>query len=79
MNERRVLGRQGDIGARHLVKDQLVSDAAMVSKSGDETRSRAVVVVPDGTGTTLLTIGHVRQQAAMVGQVPRWPVEPSPR
>lgn len=80
--------RQGTLGAWHLEKDKLVADAALVSQHGDETRSRAVVVVPGGDGSTVLTIGHARQPAAaasgrpsasapatMVGQVLRWPVD----
>ncbi len=67
--------QQGNVGAWHLVKGELVSDASMSSQHGDDTKSRAVVVVPGEGGSTLLTIGHARTQAAMVGQVLRWPIE----
>lgn len=66
--------QQGNVGAWHMVKGELVSDASMISQHGDETKSRAVVVVPGEGGSTLLTIGHARTQAAMVGQVLRWPL-----
>jgi FG-GAP-like repeat len=67
--------QQGNVGAWHMVKGALVSDASMISQHGDETKSRAVVVVPGAQGSTLLTIGHARTQTAMVGQVLRWPMD----
>lgn len=67
--------QQGNVGAWHMVKGELVSDAAMISQHGDDTKSRAVVVVPGEGGSTLLTIGHARTQAVTVGQVLRWPIE----
>lgn len=70
--------RQGTLGAWRLEKEHLVADSSVVSQNGDETWSRAVIVVPGADGGTLLTIGHARSQTAsrtvMVGQVLRWPV-----
>jgi hypothetical protein len=68
--------RQGNLDAWHLVGDALVRDAAMVSHNADETRARAVVVVPGVDGSTVLTIGHARNRTAIVGQVLRWPIGP---
>ena len=65
-------GRQGDIAAWRLDRGTLVRDASIVSRNGDETRARAVVVVPGKAGSTVLTIGHARNQDAMVGQVLEW-------
>lgn len=71
--------RQGNLGAWRLTGDKLVSDAELISRNADETRSRAVVVVPGADGGTVLTIGHARQQtdsrSVMVGQVLRWPLD----
>jgi hypothetical protein len=64
--------RQGLVVAFHLHGGVLVRDAAMVSRNGDETRSRAAVVVPGPGGPTVLTVGHARKDAAMVGQVLEW-------
>ena len=66
--------RQGTLGAWRLEKERLVVDSTVTSQNGDETWSRAVVVVPGADGGTVLTIGHARSQTAMVGQVLRWPV-----
>ena len=60
---------QGDLAAWRADRGHLVRDADLVSRNGDDTRARAVVVVPDGS---VLTIGHAQHQAAIVGQVLRW-------
>jgi hypothetical protein len=60
---------QGDLAAWRVERGRLVRDADLASRNGDDTRARAVVVVPDGT---VLTIGHAQHRAAMVGQVLRW-------
>jgi hypothetical protein len=65
--------RQGTIGAWHLAKDRLMPDGSMVTQNADETRARSVVVVPGVDGSSVLTIGHARNQTAMIGQVLRWP------
>jgi hypothetical protein len=62
-------GRQGDLSAWRVAQGKLVRDAGVVSRNGDETRTRAVVVTPDGT---VLTIGHAQNGQTMVGQVLRW-------
>jgi hypothetical protein len=62
-------GSQGDLAAWRVERGHLVRDAGLVSSNGDDTRTRAVVVDPDGT---VLTIGHAQDRAAMVGQVLRW-------
>ncbi|MEO8705951.1 MAG: hypothetical protein ABI867_38320 [Kofleriaceae bacterium] len=43
-----------------------------VRVTGEETRARALVVVPGRTGSTVLTIGHVKNQTTTVGQVLHW-------
>lgn len=65
-------GRQGDLAAWRLERGALVRDAGVVSRNGDETRTRAVVLVPTSAGATVLTIGHARNQQAMIGQVLEW-------
>jgi len=72
-------GRQGDVGAWRLERGKLVSDSTMVSRNGDETRARAVVVVPGKTGSTVLTIGHAKNQTSMVGQVLQWKLATAPK
>lgn len=65
-------GRQGNVGAWRVEKGQIVRDASVVSRNGDETRTRAVVVVPSKDGGKVLTIGHAKNSAAMVGQLLEW-------
>ncbi len=65
-------GRHGDVAAWRLDAGRLVRDASVVSRNADETRARAVVVVPTASGTTVLTIGHARNKDAMIGQVLEW-------
>jgi hypothetical protein len=59
----------GDLAAWRVERGHLVRDEGLVSRNGDATRARAVVVVPDGT---VLTIGHAQDRATMMGQVLRW-------
>jgi hypothetical protein len=59
----------GDLAAWRVERGRLVRDADLMSRNGDVTRARAVVVVPDGT---VLTIGHAQDRATMMGQVLRW-------
>lgn len=65
-------GRQGHVASFRLRNGELVREAAMVSRNGDETRVRAAVVVPGPQGSTVLTVGHAKKSAAMVGQVLEW-------
>jgi hypothetical protein len=65
-------GRQGDVAAWRLDRGKLVRDASVVSRNGDETRARAIVLVPTRSGSTVLTIGHARNRNAMIGQVLAW-------
>ncbi|MCW5801778.1 MAG: VCBS repeat-containing protein [Deltaproteobacteria bacterium] len=65
-------GRHGDVTAWRLEGGKLVADTKVVSRNGDETRARAVVVVPGKAGSSVLTIGHAKNQATMVGQVLEW-------
>jgi hypothetical protein len=51
----------------------------VVSRNGDETRARAIVLVPGKTGPTVLTIGHAKNRTAMIGQVLQWPLTDLPR
>jgi hypothetical protein len=67
-------GRQGTVGSWRIERGQIVHDASLVSRNGDETRTRAVVLVPSPTGGTILTIGHARNDASMVGQLLEWRV-----
>ncbi|HWO24506.1 MAG TPA: FG-GAP-like repeat-containing protein [Kofleriaceae bacterium] len=62
----------GDLAAWRIERGRLVRDADLMSRNGDTTRARAVVVVPDGT---VLTIGHAKDRATMMGQVLRWKLE----
>jgi FG-GAP-like repeat len=68
-------GRQGNVGSWHLAGGALVRDAEVSSRNADDTRARAVVVVPGADGSTVLTVGHALKQTAMVGQVLRWPMD----
>jgi hypothetical protein len=65
-------GRQGDVAAWRLDHGKLVRDASVVSRNGEETRARAVVLVPTKAGSRVLTIGHARNKNAMIGQVLEW-------
>lgn len=65
-------GRQGDVAAWRLDHGKLVRDASIVSRNGEETRARAVVLVPTKSGSTVLTIGHAWSKNAMIGQVLAW-------
>jgi hypothetical protein len=65
-------GRHGNVAAWRLDHGKLVEDASVVSRNGDETRARALVVVPGATAPMVLTIGHAKNQTAMIGQVLRW-------
>jgi hypothetical protein len=67
-------GRQGGFAAWRLERGKLVRDASIVSRNADETRARAVVVVPTKSGSTVLTIGHARNKNAMIGQVLEWKI-----
>ncbi len=67
-------GRAGDLAAWQVTAGKLEREATLVSRNGDETRTRAVVVVPTATGSTVLTIGHASSGASMVGQVLQWPL-----
>jgi hypothetical protein len=67
-------GRAGDLAAWRLVAGKLERETTLVSKNGDETRTRAVVVVPTATGSTVLTIGHAASGSSMLGQVLQWPL-----
>lgn len=74
-------GRQGAVAAWRVTGGHLVRDAALVSRNADETRARAVVLVPGPTATdapSILTIGHARNDATMIGQVLAWQLDPSP-
>jgi hypothetical protein len=62
----------GDLAAWRVERGHLVRDADLVSRHGDTTRVRAVVVVPDGT---VLTIGHALNRTEMTGQVLRWKLD----
>lgn len=64
--------RQGHLVSFRLRGGQLARDTSAVSRNGDETRVRAAVVVPGPHGPTVLTVGHARKGAAMVGQVLEW-------
>lgn len=65
-------GRRGDVGVWRVERGKLVRDDNVVSRHGEETRVRAVVLVPGAHGSTVLTIGHARNATTMVGQVLRW-------
>lgn len=64
--------RQGDLAAWRLEGGRLVRDASVVSRNGDDTRARAVVLLPAKSGSTVLTIGHARNRDALIGQVLEW-------
>lgn len=66
--------RQGNLAAWRLDHGHLVADSRIVSRNADETRARAIVVIPGEPSPTVLTIGHARTRAAMIGQVLRWQV-----
>lgn len=66
--------RQGHVGSWHLASSALIRDEEVVSRNADETRARAVVVVPGADGSAVLTVGYARKQTALVGQVLRWPM-----
>jgi hypothetical protein len=66
--------RNGDVGAWRITGDKLVREANLVSRNGSDTRARAVVVIPGKTGSTILTIGHAKNDKTMVGQVLSWPM-----
>jgi hypothetical protein len=63
--------RQGDVAIWRFANEQLVREDELVSANGIETRARAAVVGPDGK---VLTIGHAKTSAAMVGQLLSWPI-----
>lgn len=67
-------GRAGDLAAWRVTAGKLERETTLVSKNGDETRTRAVVVVPTATGSTVLTIGHAASGSSMLGQVLQWPL-----
>jgi hypothetical protein len=64
-------GRHGDVAAWRLAGGKLVRDSAIVSRNGDETRARAVVVA----GSKVLTIGHARTGGTMIGQLLEWTLQ----
>jgi len=72
-------GRQGDVAAWRLDRGKLVRDGSIVSRNGEETRSRAVLVIPSKQGSTVLTIGHAKTKTAMVGQVLSWQLSSVPK
>jgi hypothetical protein len=63
--------RQGDVATWRFANDQHVREDEVVSANGVETRARAAVIGPDGH---VMTIGHAKTSAAMVGQVLSWPI-----
>jgi hypothetical protein len=65
-------GRHGDVTAWRLNGGKLVRDSSLVSRNGEETRARAVVLVPGSPSSTVLTIGHAKNPSAMIGQVLKW-------
>ncbi|MEJ7598839.1 MAG: VCBS repeat-containing protein [Kofleriaceae bacterium] len=65
-------GRQGTVGAWRVKHGQIVRDASIVSRNGDETRTRAVLIVPSKHGNKVITIGHARTGTAVVGQLLQW-------
>jgi hypothetical protein len=67
-------GRQGNVAAWRVERGKLVADRSLVSRNADETRARAIVLVPGKPGPTVLTIGHARNGSTMIGQVLRWQV-----
>lgn len=71
-------GRHGEVGAWRVVGQKLVRETNLVSRNGDETRARAVVVIPGKAGSTVLTIGHAKNATTMVGQVLAWPLANRP-
>ena len=71
-------GRHGNVAAWRLDNGKLVTDASVVSRNGEETRARAIVLVPGRAGPTVLTIGHAKNRTAMVGQVLEWPLADLP-
>ncbi len=64
--------RQGHVEAWRLRDGKLVSEAGVISRNGDETRARAAVVVTTAAGPAIVTVGHARHDAAMVGQLLQW-------
>jgi hypothetical protein len=72
-------GRQGNVTAWRLDHGRLVTDASVESRNGDETRARAIVLVPGKSGSTVLTIGHARNRSAMIGQVLQWALADPPK
>lgn len=56
-----------------------MTDASVVSRNGEETRARAIVVVPGTTGSVVLTIGHAKNHTAMIGQVLQWHLADLPK
>ncbi len=64
-------GRQGDVAAWRVLGGKLVRDGSVVSRNGDETRARSLVVVP-GEHASILTIGHAKTDTRMVGQLLSW-------
>ena len=68
-------GRQGDVVAYRYKGGKLVREAGEVSRNGDETRARALVVVPGKDGPSVLTVGHAKNRNGMVGQVLAWKLE----
>ncbi|HEX7839562.1 MAG TPA: VCBS repeat-containing protein [Kofleriaceae bacterium] len=72
-------GRHGNVAAWRLDHGKLVTDASVVSRNGEETRARAIVVVPGATGPVVLTIGHAKNRTAMIGQVLQWHLADLPK
>jgi hypothetical protein len=60
--------RQGNTVAWRIENGQIVRDASIVSKNGDDTQVRALVV----NGDKVLTIGFARNSATIVGQLLEW-------
>jgi hypothetical protein len=64
--------RHGIVAAWRVDKGTLVNDENVVSRNGDETRARSVIVMPGKDGSKILTVGYAKNSAAMVGQVLEW-------
>lgn len=63
--------RRGDVATWRFEGGALVRETEVVSTNGIETRARAAVVGPDGG---VMTIGHAKASASMIGQVLSWPI-----
>lgn len=64
--------RRGEVVAWRMSGGKLAKDASIVSRNGDETRARSLVLLPRAGGAAVLTIGHATHHAAMIGQVLEW-------